>query len=116
LGREDEAIVALERAEQLEPKSPDPSFELGKLYGSKQDWPQARQAFEHVIQLSPQFAAAHYQLSRVYTHLGLREDAQHEAQKTEELVSKQRDDALRKQRERGTSFQPQDAAASSPKP
>ena len=51
LGREDEAIVALERAAQLEPKLPDPSFELGKLYGSKQDWPQARKAFENVIEL-----------------------------------------------------------------
>ena len=71
LGREDEAIVALERAAQLEPKSPDPSFELGKLYASKQDWPDARKAFEHVVELNPQFAPAHYQLSQVYAHLGI---------------------------------------------
>jgi len=116
LGREQEAIGALREAAQLEPNSPDPSFELGKLYEAKEDWQKARQAFEHVVQVNPQFAAAHYQLSRVYTHLGLREDAQHEAQKTQELVSKQRDDALRKQRERGGNFQPQDMAASSPKP
>jgi tetratricopeptide (TPR) repeat protein len=116
LGREQEAIGALQQAEQLEPNSPDPSFELGKLFEAKEDWQKARKAFEHVVQLNPQFGAAHYQLSRVYTHLGLREDAQHEAQKTQELVSKKRDDALRKQRERGGSFQPQDTAASSPKP
>ncbi|WP_348263435.1 tetratricopeptide repeat protein [Telmatobacter sp. DSM 110680] len=116
LGREQEAIGALQQAEQLDPNSPDPSFELGKLYEAKEDWQKARQAFEHVVQLNPQFGAAHFQLSRVYTHLGLRDEAQQEAQRTQELVSKKRNDALRKQRERGGSFQPQDTATSSPNP
>ena len=107
LGREDEAIVALERAAQLEPKSPDPSFELGKVYESKQDWPRARKAFENVIELNPQFAPAHYQLSRVYARLGLHAAADHEAQETHTLVNTQRDEALRKQRERAGGFQPQ---------
>jgi tetratricopeptide (TPR) repeat protein len=110
LGREEEAIVALERAAQLEPKSPDPSFELGKLYGSKQDWPDARKAFEHVVGLNPQFAAAHYQLSQVYAHLGLHAESQREAQQTKTLMNSQREEVLRKQRERAGSFQPQTAA------
>src|ERR1019366_691410 len=53
LGREQEAILALEKAAQLEPNSPDPFYELGKLYGAQQNWPQARQALEHVIELNP---------------------------------------------------------------
>jgi tetratricopeptide (TPR) repeat protein len=114
LGREDEAIVALERAAKLEPRSPDPSFELGKIYASKQDWPDARKAFEHVVELNPQFAPAHYQLSQVYAHLGLHADAQKEAQQTKTLVSTQRDEVLRKQRERAGSFQPQTAATRTP--
>jgi len=113
LGREDEAIGALERAAQLEPKSPDPSFELGKIYASKQDWPDARKAFEHIVELNPQFAAAHYQLSQVYAHLGFQAEAQQQAQQTKTLVNTQRDDALRKQRERAGSFQPQADAAPS---
>jgi tetratricopeptide (TPR) repeat protein len=113
LGREDEAIVALERAAQLEPRSPDPSFELGKLYASKQDWPDARKAFEHVVGLNPQFAAAHYQLSRVYTHMGLHAETQQEVQQAKTLVNTQRDEALRKQRERAGSFQPQSASTPS---
>jgi tetratricopeptide (TPR) repeat protein len=112
LNREGEAVAALERAAQLEPKSPDPLFELGKLYGSKQDWTRARQAFEHVIQLNPDFAPAHYQLSQVYAHLGLHAAAAQEAQQTHTLVDAQRGDALRKQRERAGNFQPQPAAAS----
>lgn len=107
LGREDEAIVALERAAQLEPKSPDPSFQLGKLYASKQDWPAARKEFERVVTLNPQFAAAHYQLSQIYAHLGLHEEAQNEAQQTKDLMNSQREEVLRRQRERSGSFQPQ---------
>jgi len=114
LGREEEAIVALERAARLEPKSPDPSFELGKVYGSKQDWPDARKAFEHVVALNPQFAPAHYQLSRLYEHLGLHAESQREAQQTKNLVNTQRDEVLRKQRERAGSFQPQTAATPAP--
>ncbi len=116
LGREDEAIVALERAAQLEPTSPDPSFELGKIYASKQDWPDARKAFQHVVELNPQFEAAHYQLSQVYAHLGLHAEAQQEAQQAKTLLTTQREEALRKQREQAGSFQPQPPATTSPLP
>jgi tetratricopeptide (TPR) repeat protein len=111
LGRAKEAEVALEDAAKLDPKSPDPFFELGKLYGSEENWPKARQAFERVIELNPKFAPAHFQLSKVYERLGLHAMAEQEAQQTRTLMNEQRDDALRKQRERGGSFQPQAQAA-----
>jgi tetratricopeptide (TPR) repeat protein len=114
LGREQEAIVALEKAAQLEPKSQDPFYELGKLYGAQQDWPHARQALERVVDLNPQFAPAHYQLSRIYAHLGLNSRAEEEARLTHTLVDAQRDEALLKQRERAASFQPQPSATPSP--
>jgi tetratricopeptide (TPR) repeat protein len=107
LGREQEAIVALEKAAQLEPKSTDPLYELGKLYNSHQNWPQAREALEHVTALNPEFAPAHYQLSRVYARLGLNSQSEQEARQTHALVDAQRNDALHKQRERGAYLQPQ---------
>lgn len=107
LGRGQEAIVALKRASEVEPKSPDPYFELGKLYASQQDWPHAREAFEHVAKLNPRYLPAHYQLSRVYEHLGLRSQAEQEAQQTRILVNAQRDEVLRRQQERAQSFLPQ---------
>jgi tetratricopeptide (TPR) repeat protein len=116
LGREQEALGALKQAAQLEPGSPDPSFELGKLYASKEEWPEARLAFEHVVELNPQFAAGHYQLRRAYEHLGLRDKAEQEARQTQALISKQREESLRKQRERGVSFQPEASAAASRQP
>jgi tetratricopeptide (TPR) repeat protein len=107
LGREQEAVAALKDAAQLEPKSLDPFFELGKIYVTQQDWSRAREALEHVIELNPQFQPAHYQLSRVYARLGLNSQAAQEAQLTRTLVDEQRTTALRRQRERGASFQPQ---------
>jgi tetratricopeptide (TPR) repeat protein len=114
LGRDEEAIVALKRAAQLDPKSPDPSFQLGKLYGAKQDWPDARKAFEHAVALNPQFAPAHFHLSQIYGRLGLRAESQHEAEQTRKLVTAQREEALRKQREQAGSFQPQVATTPAP--
>ena len=114
LGREQEAILALEKAAQLEPKSPDPIFELGKLYASQQDWPKARDAFIHVVELNSQFASAHYQLSQVYARLGLGSKAEEEAHLTHTLMEAQRDEALKEQRKRGASFQPQAAGAPAP--
>ncbi len=114
LGREQEAILALEKAAQLQPKSPDPFFELGKVYSSQQDWPKARDAFIHVVELNPQFASSHYQLSQIYARLGLRSKAEEEAHLTHSLMETQRDKALKQQRERGSSFQPQTAAAPAP--
>ena len=116
LGREQEAIVALERATRLDPMSPDPWYELGKIRQSQQDWPTALQALEHVLALNPQFAPAHYQLSQVCAHLGLDERSKQEAQQTRILVDEQRDQALRKQRERAASFQPQPRVTTSSLP
>jgi tetratricopeptide (TPR) repeat protein len=116
MGREQEAIVAFENATRLQPSSPDPFFELGKVYSSQQNWLQAQKALERVIELNSQFVPAHYQLSRVYSHLGLSSKAESEVQQTRTLVDTQRDQALRKQRERGASFQPRTDAAPSPLP
>jgi tetratricopeptide (TPR) repeat protein len=107
LGREREAIPALENAAKLQPKSPEPFFELGKVYASQQDWPKARDAFIRVVELNPRFAPAHYQLSQVYARIGLRSKADEEAHLTQTLIKAQRDEALKEQRERGASFQPQ---------
>jgi tetratricopeptide (TPR) repeat protein len=105
LDREADATVALENAAHLDPHSPDPLFELGKLFAAHQDWPRARQSLEQVIAINPQSQPAHYQLSRVYAHLGLSDKAAQEAALTRTLVDTQREDAFRKQRERGASFQ-----------
>ena len=111
LGRYDDARAALENAAKLDPRSPDPQFELGKLFESQQDWANARQAFEHVIALRQDFAPAHYQLSRVDSRLGLHEEAQKEAERTTSLLQSQRDQALRDQRARAGNFKPSSAAA-----
>ena len=111
LGRDGEAIAALNSAAKLQPQSPGPYFELGKLYESQQKWDQARQDLERVVTLRPRLAPAHYQLSRVYARLGMKTKAQQEAQQTRVLINAQRNQVLERQRERGASFQPQLPAA-----
>ena len=113
-GREQDAEIALNLATQLQPSSPEPYFELGKLYESKEDWPHARDALEHVVELNPQFVPAHYQLSRVYARFDLGGQASQEAQLTRLLVNDQRAEALRKQRERDGSFKPDTTQALAP--
>ena len=116
MGREQEAIAAFENAARLEPKPDDPVYANAKIYSSQQNWTEARLALERVVKLNSQFAPAHYQLGRVYTHLGLNSKAELEAQQTHALVDAQRDEALRKQRERAASFQPHSSATPSPLP
>jgi hypothetical protein len=77
---------------------------------SREDWSQARQALERVIQLSPKLTPAPNQLSRVYAHLGLNFEAKQEAQQIPALEDAQCNEALNIQRKRATSFQPPPAA------
>lgn len=114
LGREQEAEAALQDAARLQPQSLEPWFELGKLYESKEEWEQARDAFLRVVALNPQFSPAHYQLSRVYGRLGLSGQAAEQAQLTRSLVNDQRAEALRKQRERDGGFQPEQKPITTP--
>jgi tetratricopeptide (TPR) repeat protein len=116
MDRGKEAVIALETAARLEPNSPDPMFELGKLYAAQQDWRQAQQSLERVIQLDPQFAPAHFQLSHVYAHLGLDSRAAEEGAQTHSLIDAQRNLALKKQRDRAAGFQPQPTASVIPQP
>jgi tetratricopeptide (TPR) repeat protein len=81
------------------------------LFESRQDWQEARKAFEQVIALRPEFAPAHYQLSRIYARLGLRAEAEKESELTSSLVEAQRDQAFRDQRVRAGSFKASTAAS-----
>jgi tetratricopeptide (TPR) repeat protein len=105
VGRKQEAVDALKAAANLAPQSPDPFFELGKIYAQDENWKDARVELERVIALNPQFIPAHFQLTSVYTHLGLIEVARQESQRTHDLIDAQRDEVLEKQRQRAKSLQ-----------
>jgi protein O-GlcNAc transferase len=105
VGRKQEALDALKAAANLAPQSPDPPFELGKIYAQDEKWQEARIEMEHVIGLNPQFIPAHFQLTTIYNHLGLVELGRQESQRTHDLIDKQRDEVLEKQRQRAKSLQ-----------
>ena len=114
LGHDKEAEIALDRAAKLQPDSPDPYFELGKLYESRENWQKAKEAFERAIALNPNFVPAHYQLSRVDSHLGLGSQAAQQAELTRTLMNQQRATALRGQRERDDTFKSAGTDAAAP--
>jgi len=53
--------------------------QLGELSKIKRDFPGARDAFEHVLQIDPEDASAHYNLMLIYRKLGMNDEARAEA-------------------------------------
>lgn len=63
LGREDEALMVLERAKALTAKYPPAEYNLGLAYVKKGRYEEAEQAFRHVLQAKPDFAEGYSSLS-----------------------------------------------------
>lgn len=70
------AILALERAASLDPKSSRDHFMLGKAYAEDRDFPKAIAEFKETIRLDPGHNRAHYALARVYQQMGEKKLAQ----------------------------------------
>jgi tetratricopeptide (TPR) repeat protein len=67
-------------------------FQLGLLYQSQSKYGDARREFTRTIELEPNYSAAHYRLSLVYSRLGQKKEAADELQIMNRL--KQKDDEL----------------------
>jgi tetratricopeptide (TPR) repeat protein len=86
------AIPLLEKAAQLQPKNPDPYFQLGQAYQSTGKHEAAIEALKKSIALTPspdhndhQVAAAHYQLAQSLLRTGRTEEGEKEMQTAAEL-------------------------------
>lgn len=72
----DRAAELLQSAIAADPKYAEAYFQLGVLDQARLQWEESAEALEHSIALRPNSPEAHYRLSRAYTHLGRRDDAQ----------------------------------------
>jgi predicted Zn-dependent protease len=74
----DLALRLLQQAMVANPKFADVYFELAVLDQQEMRWQESTAWLEKAIVLRPNFSEAHYRLARAYSHLGRREEAQHE--------------------------------------
>ncbi len=74
----DRAASMLEAAIAADPKYAEAYFQLGVLEQARLRWKESAAALERSIALRPNSPEAHYRLSRAYTHLGRRDEAQAE--------------------------------------
>ena len=85
LGRLDEAMVEIKRAQQLDPLSPIISANAGNVYVLKGNLNTAIEEFKKVIELDPKFPIAHYFLGCAYLKQGREQEAMAELQMGVEL-------------------------------
>jgi TolB-like protein/Flp pilus assembly protein TadD len=85
LGRLDEAMAEIKRAQQLDPLSPIISANAGNLYVLKRDLNPAIEEFKKVIELDPNFPIARDFLGCAYLKQGHEQEAITELQKGVEL-------------------------------
>ncbi|MEK6397802.1 MAG: tetratricopeptide repeat protein [Terriglobus sp.] len=65
----------LQSALHTDPKLADAWYQMGVLQQSRNQWEDSATSFEHAIALQPNFADAHYRLSRAYSRMGRRDEA-----------------------------------------
>ena len=93
-------LVHFRMRPSLNPNPPTRSLNWASSIRRKRSGPRHAVRSSMWLAFNPQFEAAHFQLSRVYGHLGLKKQADEEAQETRALVEAQRTSVLRRQRER----------------
>ncbi|MEG9432053.1 tetratricopeptide repeat protein [Terriglobus sp. ADX1] len=65
----------LQSALHADPKLADAWYQMGVLQQSRNLWNESATSLEHAITLQPDFADAHYRLSRAYSRMGRRDEA-----------------------------------------
>jgi Tfp pilus assembly protein PilF len=96
---DDQAQKHLKRALELDPGFLQAHLALGKLYLRANRFQDAAGELESVVRADSKLAEAYYQLSRAYTRLKRREDAQRTATRFEQLSNDQKQQSENERRE-----------------
>ena len=85
--RHEEALAHLKKAQALDPDSVGTYIQLGRLYHSKKDFPNARIALEEAIQINPFNPTIYRPLSEAYAALGDQDNAKKSRVTLERLMT-----------------------------
>src|SRR5207253_11225787 len=75
MGRQEEAIARVKRAQELDPLSLIINAALGRQLYLARRYDEASEQFRKALELDPKFSMAHYRLGQVYLQQGLYEEA-----------------------------------------
>lgn len=107
LGQQEPAIAAFLHSEQLNPDVAETHYQLGIIYFQQGQLKKAQDEFESVLRLDESYSGAYYQLSRIYARMGDMPKAHQMAAKAQELSQTQKNEAIKAEKDRLGSFQPQ---------
>jgi serine/threonine-protein kinase len=88
LGRMDQALSEIQKAQELDPLSPVITVNVGETYFFKKDYPRATGEMRKLIELDPTFALSHYQLGFMYLLTGELQSAVEEFETVRTIVGK----------------------------
>ncbi len=69
LGKNDEAIKALQKAVTLKPRDANAYFTLGNIYSELERYEKAIESYKKAVKIKPTFAEARYHLGVAYVEL-----------------------------------------------
>jgi tetratricopeptide (TPR) repeat protein len=107
LGQQDAAIAAFLHSIKLKADWAQPHYQLGIIHFQQGQLKEAQEDFENVLRLDDSNASAYFQLSRIYARTGNMPKAHEMAAKAQELNQTQKDQAMKAEKDRLGSFQPQ---------
>jgi tetratricopeptide (TPR) repeat protein len=81
----EEVAALLKKSSALDPKFPDAHLQLGNLYASQNDYPEAIDQYQQAIEFDPESAAIHYKLGQAFARTGHHEQAGQEFELYERL-------------------------------
>lgn len=88
LGRMDQALSEIQKAQELDPLSPVIAVNVGETYYYKKDYPRAIGEMRNLIELDPTFALAHHQIGFTYIVTGKLQNAVEEFETVRKIVGK----------------------------
>ena len=86
LGRSQEAVVEIRRAQELDPLSPIIHMNAGFIFYEARQHAQAAEECRKALELAPDFAVAHWGLGLIYGQMGKHAEAIAEAERAMELT------------------------------
>jgi tetratricopeptide (TPR) repeat protein len=87
----DRAKQLLDQAVADDPKLAEAYYQLGVLDQRRDQWIDSAAALEKAVELQPTFSEAHYRLSRAYSHLKRRNEAEHEIELQQKYSQQSKD-------------------------